>query len=81
MSRREIVGFAAAACVACCIGPILALLGAIAALGVAATVLIGLGGLAITAAAIAGIVIARRRRRACPPIPVAVPVELAEQIS
>lgn len=33
MSRRDVLGFAAIACVACCIGPILGVLGAIATLG------------------------------------------------
>jgi len=62
MSRREILGFVAAACVACCIGPILAVLGAIAALGVGSTVSIGLAGLLVGAALIAAVVVVRRRR-------------------
>jgi hypothetical protein len=37
VSNRSILGLAAVACVACCIEPILAVLGAIAAHGLAAT--------------------------------------------
>ena len=48
-SPRETLGLAAVACVACCIGPILGVLGAIAALGLAASILIGAGGLIIAA--------------------------------
>lgn len=62
MSHREILGFAAVACAACCIGPILGVLGAIAALGVISTLFIGVAGFAIAAGAIAVFVIVRRRR-------------------
>ena len=61
---KPILGVAAAACVACCIGPILAVLGAIAALGVLSTILIGAAGLIIAAAAIAAFVTVRRRKYA-----------------
>jgi hypothetical protein len=62
MSRREVLVFAAAACVACCIGPILGGLAAIVALGLASAVLIGADGLIIVAAAAAAFVHVRRRR-------------------
>ena len=61
---------------ACCIGPILAVLGAIAALGVVSTIFIGAGGILIAAAAVVAFVVVRRRRAAAscavPPEPVAV---------
>ena len=58
------LGLAAAACVACCIGPILAIFGAIAALGVVSTLFIGAAGLLVTVAAIVAVVVVRRRRSA-----------------
>ena len=61
MSRREILGFAALVCVACCIGPIFGVLGAITALGVLSTVL-GVAGFAVATAAIAAFVVVHRRR-------------------
>lgn len=77
MSRREILGFVAAACVACCIGPIVAALGAIAALGVVSTIVIGVAGLLIAAAVVAAVVVARHRRpSACAIETETVPVEL-----
>jgi hypothetical protein len=60
---RTLIGFGVLACVPCCIGPIVAALGALAALGVASTVLIGGAGFAITAAAIAASVVVRYRAR------------------
>lgn len=58
-----IVGFGAAACVACCAGPILAFLGGLGIAGLAATWVIGLAGLAITAVAGVAFLVVRRRRR------------------
>lgn len=52
MSRRSLVGFAAAACVACCAGPFLAAIGGIAALGA-----IGTSAFGVAAAAVAGFAI------------------------
>ena len=79
MSRREILGYAAAACVACCIGPILGVLAAIAALGLASTILIGAAGLVIAAAAITVFVLMRRKRTSvCSSAAEQVPVELTE---
>lgn len=76
-----ILGVVAAACVACCIGPILAVLGAIAALGVASTILIGALGLFVAALAIGAFVMARRRRQhgGCTLPADPVPVELSRQ--
>ena len=77
----SILGIAAAACVVCCIGPILAVLGAIAALGLASTVFIGAAGLLVAAAAIAAFVVVRRRRRTglCAVTPERVSVELGRR--
>ena len=77
MSRREVLGVAAAACVACCIGPILGVLAAIAALGLASTILIGVAGLLIAAAATTAFVLVRRKRTSsCSTAVEPVPVEL-----
>jgi Na+/melibiose symporter-like transporter len=76
MSARQMIGLAAAACVACCIGPIVGMLGAIAAAGLVSTVWIGLVGIAITAAALTAFLVIRRRRRSCAPAEVAAPVAL-----
>jgi hypothetical protein len=72
---RALIGLGLLACIPCCVGPILAVLGAVAALGVASTVLIGGAGLVITGAAIAAAVLVHRRARRDTIEPVA--VELA----
>jgi mercuric ion transport protein len=61
------VGLAAVACAACCIGPIVGVLGGIAALGLASTLLIGAAGVVIAAAATTLAVVVYRRRRATSP--------------
>ena len=62
---------------ACCIGPILAVLGAIAALGLISTIFVGAAGLLIVAAAIvASVAVRRRRRKAGATSPESAPVEL-----
>jgi mercuric ion transport protein len=73
MTKREteglgILGFGAAACVACCAGPILAFLGGLGVAGLASTVLVGGAGLVVGAAAVVAIAGLRRRRttRAAP---------------
>ena len=74
-----IIGFGAAACVACCAGPILAFLGGISVAGIASTWFIGIGGLLIAAVALAGFFVLRggRRHSACTTSPAAtVPVAL-----
>lgn len=62
-----LLGVAAAACVACCAGPLLALLGGLSIAGLASTTLIGSLGFVIAAAAGAGFIAVRRRRRPCSP--------------
>ena len=67
------------ACAACCIGPILAVLSAIAALGVTSTIFIGCAGLFLVAAIIATafiVVRGRRRNASCSVTDERVPVEL-----
>lgn len=59
----SILGLGAAACVACCAGPLLAVLGGLSIAGLAGTLLIGSGGLLIAAGAAAGFLLVRRRRR------------------
>lgn len=61
----SILGLGAAACVACCAGPILAFLGGLGIAGVASTLLIGAGGLLITIAAVVAFITVRRRSTAC----------------
>lgn len=61
----SILGIGAAACIACCAGPILAILGGLGIAGIASTLLIGVGGLVVTVVAVAGFVVVRRRRTAC----------------
>lgn len=58
-----IVGFGAAACVACCAGPILAFLGGVSVAGVASTWFFGIGGLLIAAVAVAAVAVLVVRRR------------------
>jgi hypothetical protein len=74
VSRRGLLGLGSAACAACCTGPLLAAVGSIAALGVAATLIFGATALAVAGGVIAALVASRRRsaRRAQPsPQPVA----------
>jgi mercuric ion transport protein len=61
----RLFGLGAAACVACCAGPILALLGSVGLAGVASTAVIGGAGLLVTALAIAAYLLVRRRPRTC----------------
>ena len=73
----SILGIGAAACLACCAGPILAVLGGLGIAGLASTLLIGAGGLIITAAAVVAFVAIRRRRATCAtpddgPVPVSI---------
>ena len=70
----SLVGIGAAACVACCAGPILAILGGLGLAGVGSTPLIGSAGLAITAGAIVAFVALRRRKTSCPTIDQTTPV-------
>jgi len=77
-----VLGLGAAACVACCAGPILAFLGGIGIAGVAGFWLVGGGGLVIAAlAAIAFLVVRRRQRsdRATDPTEL-IPVQLTVKV-
>lgn len=76
--RKEgvgLVGLGAAACVACCAGPILAFLGGLTIAGLASTLFIGAGGLAT--AAIAGVAWLTIRRRRVRPVRADEPVVVA----
>lgn len=76
-TRREgigIVGLGAAACVACCAGPVLAFLGGLTVAGVAGALVIGVAGLALAAlAAGAWLVVKRRGRNRCAAAPTSEP--------
>jgi mercuric ion transport protein len=60
-----VLGLGAAACAACCAGPIIAFLGGIAAFGAIGTLLLGVVALMIAAALIAVVVVWRRRGARC----------------
>lgn len=79
----SILGVAAIACVACCIGPILALVGAVAALGLVSTIFIGAAALVAAAAVtVAALLIGRRRLAAGGAVvPVPVPVDLSRRVA
>jgi len=62
MSRRELLGVGAAACVACCVPLIVSVLGAVAAGGVLGGLFLGVGGLVVASVAIGAIVLVRRGR-------------------
>jgi mercuric ion transport protein len=74
-----IVGLGAAACIACCAGPVLAVLGGVSLAGLASTVFLGAGGLLVAAVGAIGYALARRRRGAACALPAATstPVLLA----
>jgi hypothetical protein len=57
----SLLGFGAAACVACCIGPVLALLGGLSVAGLVSAVSIG-GGVLVAAVAGVGYLVVRRRQ-------------------
>ena len=58
----NVLGLGVAACVACCAGPILAVLGGVSLAGIASTWLIGASGLIVAAMAAVGFVLVRRRQ-------------------
>jgi hypothetical protein len=81
-----VLALGAAACAACCAGPILAFLGGLALAGLASTFVIGVAGLVVAGLALAAFVIVRQRRAdaACPtaraaPVPVASPSRKADR--
>jgi mercuric ion transport protein len=59
-----VLGLGAAACAACCAGPILALLGGVSILGFASTTVIGIAGVVVGLAALVAHLVVRRRRTA-----------------
>lgn len=63
MSRRSLFGFAAAACVACCIGPFLAAIGGVAALGAIGTAAFGVAAEAVAGLTIIVLVIMQARKK------------------
>ena len=77
MSRREnagILGLGAAACLACCAGPILAFVGGLAALDLGIAVVMGSVGLFVVGVAALAFVAWRRTRRSSCAAPAAVAV-------
>jgi hypothetical protein len=74
--RRAIVGFGAAACAACCAGPVLAFAASVTAAGLIGAVLVGSVALGVAAAVVVAVVVAHRRPpqrcAASPAMPVAV---------
>jgi hypothetical protein len=82
-SGAGMLGLGAVACLACCAGPILALLGGLGIAGLASTQFIGAASLGVTAA-IAAFVVVRRRGSGCAvpdegPVAVAAPTRRAPQ--
>lgn len=79
-AKREglgLVGIGAAACAACCAGPILAFLGGLTLAGIASTLIIGVAGLALAAiAATAWLIVKRRNRDRCTPVRAGEPVPM-----
>ena len=80
-AKREslgIIGIGAAACVACCAGPILAFLSGLTIAGVSSTLVIGVAGLGLAAVAAAAWLILRRRgRHGCADAPTSEPVQVS----
>ena len=73
-SAFSVIGVGTAACIACCAPLLLGFLGSLGIAGLASTLLIGVGGLAIAAVATAALVIVRNRRTSCATPDKAVPV-------
>ena len=77
--RKEgfgLLGVSIVACLACCAGPILGVLGGMSLAGLASTVFIGWAGLAVATLAATGWLILHRRRASLCATPDSVPVEL-----
>jgi hypothetical protein len=82
----SVVGMGAAACVACCASPILAIIGGLSLAGLASTLLIGTAGLVIAVAAVAALLVIGRRPTDClvsddSPAPVAAPTRRPADLS
>jgi hypothetical protein len=77
------VGLGAAACAACCAGPIVAFLGGLGVAGLLSAAVIGGVGLLVTAAAVGAMAVRRRRRPSCAVpqevVPVGAPTRRASQ--
>ena len=75
--NKAMVGVAAVACAACCAGPIIAFVTALGLGTIVGTVIFGIVGLLVGMAAIALVLLRRRRRqiRGAMPADVAVPVD------
>lgn len=79
MSRdtRSLLGVIGLACLACCIGPIIAMVGAVGVLTSAGVAVVGIGGAALALLVVPGYVHQRRRGRCsttAEPVAVAPPV-------
>ncbi len=61
MSRRELAALGARACLACCAGPILAVIGGLGALGLVRSLFMGVTGLVVAVAAGSAVEVLRRR--------------------
>ncbi len=66
----SILGLGAAACAACCAGPLLAFLGGLAIAGTVGTIVIGTAVLLVAAVGAAAFSVLRRRPVRCAPAPV-----------
>jgi hypothetical protein len=60
---RTVLGTTGLACAACCIGPIVAVLGTIGVATIAGVAIVGIGGFALALPAAAGAIRQRRRQR------------------
>ena len=77
MSRRDratVLGVGAAACVACCAGPILAFLGGLAVISLGLAVVLGSAFIAVAAVGVLAFIAWRRNRRPACPVPTSVAV-------
>lgn len=63
-SGLNLLGIGAAACLACCAGPLLAFLGGLSIAGLASTLVLGAGGLLVAVAVGVAYLFVRRRRSA-----------------
>jgi hypothetical protein len=80
--RARLLGFGAAACAACCAGPVLAFLGGLTLAGLASAIFVGGAGLVVATLAAAALVVVRRRGRTAShePVRVAMPTVRTEGV-
>lgn len=86
VNRRELVGVGAAACVACCVAPLLALLSGLGVVGLAGSLFAGatgvlLAGVIVTVAVAVGVITVRGRRTREHASDAPVPVQLTGRSS